>query len=337
MTISAKLPLLTPNDFSSASEVRWCPNCGDFSILSQLKKVLAVLGVPRENFVFVSGLGCAGRLPYYLNTYGVQGNAGRAPALATGIKLANPNLQIWVVMGDADALSVGTNHLVHALRRNVDLKILLVNNEVLGHSKGQASPTARAGTRTRSTPDGSVETPIKPLSLALAAEATFVARTIDVDVNHMSEVLERAAAHKGSALVEIYQNCKVFNDGVFEYATDAGIKAETVIYLEHGRPLLYGKDRNQGLRLNGFEPEAVTLGHGITIDDILIHDERADEPTLAFLLSRLIAPQFPECLGVFRSVQRPTYQQLLETSFKQGESPRNLQSLLLGDESWQAA
>lgn len=331
------LPLLTPNDFSSQAEVRWCPNCGDFSILSQLKKMLAVLGVPREDLVFVSGLGCAGRLPFYLNTYGFQGNAGRAPALATGIKLANPNLQIWVVLGDADAFSVGTNHLVHALRRNLDLKIILINNEVLGLSQGQASPSARAGTRTKSTPDGSFEAPLRPLSLALAAEATFVARTIDVDVNHMSDVLEKAATHKGSAFVEIYQNCKVFNDGVFEYATDAGIKADTVIYLEHGRPLLFGKDRNQGLRLNGFEPEAVTLGHGITMDDILIHDERAAEPTLAFLLTRLIGPRFPECLGVFRNVQRPTYQQLLDEAFGQGTAPKALQSLLAGDESWIAA
>ncbi len=336
MSIGA-LPLLTPNDFLSAREVRWCPNCGDYSILSQLKKVLAVLGVPRENFVFVSGLGCAGRLPYYLNTYGFHGNLGRAPALATGIKLANPQLQVWVVMGDGDAFSAGTNHLVHALRRNVDLKYLFINNEVLGLSKGQASPTARTGTRTKSTPEGSFETPVRPLSLALAADATFVARTIDVDVNHMSDVLEKAAAHKGSAFVEIYQNCKVFNDGVFEYATDAAIKADTVIYLEHGRPLLFGKDRNQGLRLNGFEPEAVTLGHGITIDDVLIHDEKASEPTLAFLLSRLIGPQFPECLGVFRSVQRPTHQQLLDESFHQGDAPKPLQSLLAGDESWLAA
>ena len=331
------LPLLTPNDFSSDREVRWCPGCGDFSILSQLKKVLAVLGVPRENLVFVSGLGCAGRLPYYLSTYGFHGSYGRAPSLATGIKLANPSLQTWVVMGDGDALSAGTNHLVHALRRNVDLKVLLINNEVLGLSKGQASPTARAGTRTTTTPEGSFETPLRPLSLALAAEATFVARTIDVDVNHMSDVLEKAAAHQGSAFVEIYQNCKIFNDGVFEYATDTSIKADSVIYLEHGRPLLFGKDRNQGLRLNGFEPEIVPLGHGITIDDVLIHDEKASEPTLAFLLSRLIGPQFPECLGVFRSVQRPTQEQLLEESFHQGEPPRSLESLLAGDESWVVA
>jgi 2-oxoglutarate ferredoxin oxidoreductase subunit beta len=331
------LPLLTPADLTATDEVRWCPNCGDYSILSQLKKALAVLGVRRENFVFVSGMGCAGRLPHYLNTYGFHGDLGRAPALATGIQLAGPDLQVWVVVGDGDALSAGTTHLVHALRRNVDLKILLINNEVLGYSRGQASPTSRVGTRTKSTPAGSFETPLRPLSVALAAEATFVARTIDVDVNHMSDVLEKAAAHRGAAFVEIYQNCKVFNDGVFEYATDASIKAETVIYLEHGRPLLFGKDRSQGLRLNGFEPEVVKLGHGITIDDILIHDERASEPTLAFLLSRLIGPQFPECLGVFRNVLRPTFQQLLDANGLEGESVRPLQALLTGDESWTAA
>jgi 2-oxoglutarate ferredoxin oxidoreductase subunit beta len=334
---TASLPLLTPNDFSSDREVRWCPGCGDFSILSQLKKVLAVLDVPRENMVFVSGLGCAGRLPYYLSTYGFHGSYGRAPALATGLKLANPNLQVWVVTGDGDALSAGPTHLIHALRRNVDLKILLFNNEVLGLTKGQSSPTARAGTRTKTSPEGSSETPLRPLSLALAAEATFVARTIDVDVNHMSDVLEKAAAHQGGAFVEIYQNCKIFNDGVFEYATDATMKADSIIYLEHGRPLLFGKERNQALRLNGFEPEVVALGHGITMDDILIHDEKASEPTLAFLLSRLVGPHFPECLGVFRSVQRPTHQQLLDESFLEGEPPCSLATLLAGDESWVVA
>jgi 2-oxoglutarate ferredoxin oxidoreductase subunit beta len=293
--------------------------------------------VPRENFAFISGLGCAGRLPYYLNTYGFHGSVGRAPAFATGLKLANPDLQVWVVMGDGDALSAGANHLIHALRRNVNLKILLINNEVQGLTKGQHSPTTRVGTRTKSSPEGSFETPLRPLSLALAAEATFVARTIDVDVNHLSEVLERAAAHQGAAFVEIYQNCKIFNDGVFEYATDTAIKADSVIYLEQGRPILFGKERNHGIRLNGFEPEIVRLGQGITMDDVLIHDEKASEPTLAFLLSRLVGPHFPECLGVFRAVQRPSYEQLLEESFQQGAPPRPLQALLAGDETWAVA
>ncbi len=331
------LPMLTPSDFSTPQDVRWCPSCGDFSILAQLKQMLASLGVARENIVFISGLGCAGRLPYYVNTYGFHGSYGRAPALATGLKLANPNLQVWVVTGDGDALSAGATHLIHALRRNVDLKIVLFNNEVLGITKGQYSPTSRTGTRTKSSPQGSVETPLRPLSLALAAEATFVARTIDVDVNHMSEVLERAAAHPGAAFVEIYQNCKVFNDGAFDYATDTALNVDSIIYLEQGRPLLFGKDRNQGLRLNGFEPEIVTLGHGITMDDIVIHDEKASEPILAFLLSRLIRPEFPECLGVFRAVTRPTHQQLLDVSFQEGPLPRGLDSILAGDESWLVA
>jgi 2-oxoglutarate ferredoxin oxidoreductase subunit beta len=327
------LPLLTPNDFSSDREVRWCPGCGDFSILAQLKKALASLNLPREKIAFVSGLGCAGRLPYYLSTYGFHGTYGRAPAIATGLKLAQPDMQVWVVTGDGDALSTGATHLIHALRRNVDLKIILFNNEVFGLSKGQYSPTSRLGTLTRTSPEGTFETPLRPISLALAAEATFVARTIDVDVNHMSTILEKAAAHRGGAFVEIYQNCKIFNDGVFEYATDTSIKADSIIYLEHGRPLLFGKDRNQGLRLNGFEPEIVTVGHGITIDDLLIHDERAIEPTLAFLLSRLIGPQYPECLGIFRNVQRATYEQLLRDSAA-SSAARPLDALLAGDDSW---
>jgi 2-oxoglutarate ferredoxin oxidoreductase subunit beta len=334
---SLPLSTLTPNDFSTNQEVRWCPGCGDFSILAQVKKVLASQNIPRENIVFVSGLGCAARLPYYVDTYGFHGSYGRAPALATGLKLANPKLQVWVVTGDGDALSAGAHHLIHALRRNVDIKIVLFNNEVFGLSKGQTSPTSRVGTRTKSSPSGSVETPLRCLSLALASEATFVARTIDVDVNHMSDVLERAAMHKGSAFVEIYQNCKIYNDGVFGYATDANVKGNAIIYLEQGRPLLFGKDRNQGLRLNGFEPEVVTLGHGINVDDLLIHDEKATEPTLAFLLSRLSGPEFPECLGVFRCAMRPTHEQLLETSFAQGEPPRPLEAILAGDDTWVVA
>jgi 2-oxoglutarate ferredoxin oxidoreductase subunit beta len=328
------LPLLTPNDFSSDQEARWCPGCGDFSILAQLKKVLAGLGLPREKIVFVSGIGCSSRLPYYLSTYGFHGIHGRAPALATGLKLANAGLQVWVVTGDGDGLSTGATHLLHALRRNVDLKVLLFNNEILGLTKGQYSPTTRQGTRTMSSPEGSCEAPLRPLSLALASEATFVARTIDVDVAHMSEVLERAAAHKGSAFVEIYQNCKIFNDGVFAYATDKDSKADATVTLEHGRPLIFGEDRNKGLRLNGFEPEVVTLGNGITIDDLMIHDERAAEPTQAFLLSRLLGPEFPECLGVFRCVQRPTYEDQLAAKGREPQRTRNLRELLVGDDSW---
>jgi 2-oxoglutarate ferredoxin oxidoreductase subunit beta len=334
---AAPLPVYSPNDFASDQEVRWCPGCGDFSILAQLKKVLAGIGVRRENVVFVSGVGCASRLPYYLSTYGFHGLHGRAPAFATGLKLANRSLQVWVVTGDADALSIGAAHLVHALRRNVDIKILLFNNETLGQTKGQVSPTSRAGTRSYTSPEGSTETPLRALSLALASEATFVARTLDVDIAHLSAVLERAAAHRGAAFVEIYQNCKVFNDGVFEYATDPAIKSDAIVYLEHRRPLLFGQDRNRGLRLNGFDIEMVTLGGGMSIDDLIIHDEKADQPNLALLLSRLSGPEFPECLGVFRAVDRPTYEdqqrdQLRAAQKRQG--PGRIDQLLAGDEPW---
>jgi len=331
------LPLLTAEDLATNQEVRWCPGCGDFSILAQLKQVLASLGMNREKIVFVSGIGCSSRLPYYMNTYGFQGIKGRAPALATGLKVANPGLQVWVITGDGDGLSVGTNHLVHALRRNVDIKILLFNNEVFGQSRGQFSPTARLGTRTKSSPEGTFDNPLRPLSLALAAEATFVARTIDVDVNHLTEVLQRAANHKGTAFVEIYQNCKVFNDGVFDYATEKTVKAEHALYLEHGRPLLFGKDRNKGIRLNGLTPEIVNMGNGITIDDLIIHDERADDLTLPFLLSRLIFPDFPECLGVFRALEKPTFESFLHRQIadaRAAKGPGKLEQLLAGDETW---
>jgi 2-oxoglutarate ferredoxin oxidoreductase subunit beta len=334
------LPLLAAEDLTTNQEVRWCPGCGDFSILAQLKQVLAYSGTPRENLAFISGVGCSSRLPYYLNTYGFQAIQGRAPALATGLKVANSALQVWVVTGDGDSLSVGTNHLVHALRRNVDIKILLFNNEVFGMSRGQYSPTARVGTRTKSSPEGSLDSPLRPLSLALGAEATFVARTIDIDVSHLTEVLRRAAQHQGAAFVEIYQNCKVFNDGVFDYATDKSVKAEHALYLEHGRPLLFGKDRNLGIRLNGLTPEVVTLGNGITIDDLMIHDERVEDPTLAFLLSRFIFPDFPECLGVFRAVAKPTYDaQVRQQSAdaRAAKGPGKLAQILAGDETWVVA
>src|SRR5438128_5295496 len=243
-----------------------------------MKKVLAGLGLAREKIVFVSGIGCSSRFPYYLNTYGFHSIHGRAPTFATGLKVARPDLQVWVITGDGDGLSIGGNHLIHAIRRNVDLKIILFNNEIYGLTKGQYSPTSRLGTRTKSSPLGSVENPLRPLSLAIGAEATFVARTIDVDIKHLSETLRRAAAHKGSAFVEVYQNCKIFNDAVFEYATDKSSKADTTIYLEHGKPLIFGKDHNRGIRLNGLDPEVVTIGQDCAVDDLLTHDEKAEEP-----------------------------------------------------------
>jgi 2-oxoglutarate ferredoxin oxidoreductase subunit beta len=337
MSTATSLPTLTAKDLASDQDVRWCPGCGDYSILAQMKKALAPLGLPREKMVFISGIGCSSRFPYYMNTYGFHSIHGRAPTLATGLKACRPDLQVWVITGDGDGLSIGGNHLIHAIRRNVDLKIILFNNEIYGLTKGQYSPTSRTGTRTKSSPLGSIENPLRPLSTAIGAEATFVARTVDVDVNHLTETLRRAAAHKGTAFVEIYQNCKIFNDGVFDYATDKSIKAENTLFLEHGKPLIFGKDRNKGIRLHGLDPEVVTLGNGITVDDLLIHDERAEEPSLAYLLSRMVYPRFPECIGVYRCVERPTYDDMLNGQIEQvikSKGRGKLEDLFASDDTW---
>jgi 2-oxoglutarate ferredoxin oxidoreductase subunit beta len=336
-TATTPLTTLTAKDLASDQEVRWCPGCGDYSILAQMKKALAGIGVPREKMVFISGIGCSSRFPYYMNTFGFHSIHGRAPTLATGLKVARPDLQVWVITGDGDGLSIGGNHLIHAIRRNVDLKIILFNNEIYGLTKGQYSPTSRVGTRTKSSPLGSIDNPLRPLSLAIGAEATFVARTLDVDIHHLTNVLKRASAHKGTAFIEIYQNCKIFNDGVFEYATDKGIKADNTLYLEHRKPLIFGKDRNKGIRLHGLDPEVVTLGNGINQDDLLIHDESAEEPSLAYLLSRMVYPRFPECVGVFRCVQRPTYEDLVLQQIEEvrrSKGPGKLEELFASDDVW---
>jgi 2-oxoglutarate ferredoxin oxidoreductase subunit beta len=335
--MSTALPTLTAKDLASDQEVRWCPGCGDYSILAQMKKALTGLGIPREKMVFISGIGCSSRFPYYMNTYGFHTIHGRAPTFATGLKLARPELQVWVVTGDGDGLSIGGNHLLHAIRRNIDLKILLFNNEIYGLTKGQYSPTSRLGTKTKSSPQGSVDNPLRPLSVAIAAEATFVARTIDVDVNHLTATLQRAAAHKGAAFVEIYQNCKIFNDGVFEYATDRSVKADNALYLDHGKPMLFGKDRNKGIRLRGLDPEVVEVGKECGLDDVLVHDEKAEEPSLAYLLSRMVYPRFPECVGVFRAVNRPSYEQLLQDQIDaqiKAKGKGDLEKLFRNDDLW---
>src|SRR6516162_102663 len=337
MSTSVPLPTLTPKDLASDQEVRWCPGCGDYSILAQMKKALAGLGIPRENMVVIAGIGCSSRFPYYMNTYGFHTIHGRAPTFATGLKAFRPDLSVWVITGDGGGLSIGGNHLIHSIRRNVDIKIILFNNEIYGLTKGQYSPTSRQGTRTKSSPLGSIDNPLRPLSLAIGAEATFVARTLDVDINHLTETLRRAAAHRGTAFVEIYQNCKIFNDGVFEYATDKSIKADNTLYLQHGKPLLFGKDRNKGIRLQGLDPEVVTLGTGATVDDLLIHDERAEEPSLAYLLSRMVYPKFPECVGVFRAVERPTYDDVLNKQIEDSIKAKGrgkLEDLFTSDDVW---
>src|SRR3990172_8499462 len=307
----ATLPGLTPKDFESDQDVRWCPRCGDYSILAQMKKVLPTLGIPREKTVFISGIGCSSRFPYYLNTYGFHSIHGRAPTLATGLKASRPDLSIWVITGDGDGLSIGGNHLLHVIRRNVDLKIILFNNQIYGLTKGQYSPTSPLGKKTKSSPMGSIDKPLHPLCVAIGAEATFVARSVDVDIKHLSMVLARAARHVGTAFVEVYQDCNVFNSGAFEYATDKALRPEHTLYLEHGKPLVFGKNRDKGIRLNGITPEIVSLGKGITEDDLLFHDEKAPEPTLAYLLSRMTYPEFPEPMGIFRDVEKPCYDRML--------------------------
>ncbi len=336
---SVELPTIkvSPKDFASDNVVRWCPGCGDYSILSQVKKVLAELGVPKENYVFVSGIGCSSRFPYYMGTYGFHSIHGRALPIASGVKAARPDLSVWVVTGDGDALSIGGNHLLHTLRRNFDIKILLFNNRIYGLTKGQYSPTSAVGKKTKSSPMGSIDNPLHPLSVAIAAEATFVARTIDVNVKHQAATPKRAAAHKGSAFVEIYQNCNIFNDGAFEYATGKDTKEDTVLVLEHGRPLTFGKNHDKGIRLNGFVPEVVTLGDGITEDDLLFHDEQAEDASLAYLLSRMHYPDFPEPIGVFRCVEKPTYEDCLDQQVRaavESQGVGRLEDLLADGDTW---
>jgi len=302
-------PALTKKDFVSDQDVRWCPGCGDYAILSQVQKLLPELGIPREKYVFVSGIGCSSRFPYYVDTFGFHSIHGRAPAIATGLKASRPDLSVWVVTGDGDALSIGGNHLLHILRRNVDVNILLFNNRIYGLTKGQYSPTSELGKVTKSSPAGSPDYPIDPISIALGAEGTFVARTIDVDTKHLQAVIRRAVAHKGTSFVEILQNCNVFNDGIWADLSDKTTKFDTQLQLEHGQPLLFGKNRDKGIRVEGMRPSVVTLGNGTTEADVLVHDEH--NPALAYLLSYLRAPGFPTPIGVFTARDRPTYEGLL--------------------------
>jgi 2-oxoglutarate ferredoxin oxidoreductase subunit beta len=335
---SATIPLapLAPKEYGSDQDVRWCPGCGDYSILAQVKKVMSNIGARRETTVFVSGIGCSSRFPYYMSTYGFHGIHGRATAIATGVKLANPELDVWVVTGDGDGLSIGGNHLLHVIRRNVNLKILLFNNQIYGLTKGQYSPTSPFGKKTKSTPFGSVDFPLHPLSVAIGAEATFVARALDMNTKHLEYVLERAARHKGTAFVEIYQNCNIFNDGAFEYASAKETKDETTIYIEHRKPLIFGAKRDKGIRLNGMAPEIVALGGGIKEDDLLFHDEKAEDPSLAYWLSRMHHPHFPEPMGVFRAVERPTYEELVigQVTKARAAKPPKLEELLAEGETW---
>ncbi|MFN3652315.1 MAG: 2-oxoacid:ferredoxin oxidoreductase subunit beta [Armatimonadota bacterium] len=331
-------PKLTRKDFTSDQEVRWCPGCGDYSILAGMQRFLPELGIPREKIVFISGIGCSSRFPYYMNTYGMHTIHGRAPTLATGLNLTNPELQIWVVTGDGDGLSIGGNHLVHCLRRNVNLNILLFNNRIYGLTKGQYSPTSLPGHKTKSSPMGSVEQSFNPISMALGAEGTFIARTVDIFAKHMQETLKAAAEHRGTSFVEIYQNCIIFNHQAWEHVTDGENRDENVLYLEHGKPMVFGKNRDRGIRLNGLTPEVVQLGDGITEDDLLVHDAHSDDPTLAWMLSRMGPPHFPVPVGIFRSVQKPTFADLVlaqNAAAREKRGPGDLLKTFMDADTWE--
>lgn len=327
-------------DFKSDQEVRWCPGCGDYAVLAAVQGFMPELGLAKENIVFVSGIGCSSRFPYYMNTYGMHSIHGRAPAIATGLATSRRDLSVWVVTGDGDALSIGGNHLIHALRRNVNLTILLFNNRIYGLTKGQYSPTSETGKITKSTPMGSLDAPFNPVSLALGAEASFVARTIDSDRKHLTDVLRQAADHNGTALVEIYQNCNIFNDGAFETLKDKDQAQEAVIRLEHGRPIRFGTDLTKGVVRNPATGDLDVIE--ITPEnegDILIHDAHATTPTTAFALSRLADPDtlHRTPIGVFRSVDRPVYDTLmaeqLDTAVEQ-HGKGDLAQLLTGNDTW---
>ncbi|WP_153796393.1 2-oxoacid:ferredoxin oxidoreductase subunit beta [Foetidibacter luteolus] len=340
---SVALPTLTAKDFSTDQEVRWCPGCGDYSILAQVQKIMPGLGLPKENIVIISGIGCSSRFPYYMNTYGMHSIHGRATAVATGLKATRPELSVWIVTGDGDGLSIGGNHTIHLLRRNLDVNILLFNNQIYGLTKGQYSPTSEENKVTKSTPFGSIDHPFNPLALAMGADASFIARTMDRDPKHLQAMLTRSYQHKGASFLEIYQNCNIFNDGAFEIFTEKSSKPNEALFLEHGKPLVFGAAQNKGIRLDGLKPVIAELGDGISTDDLWIHDER--DFYKAQVLIRMfddprIEGHFPRPFGVFYESDRACYEdvmwmQIEETIATKG--PGNLDKLLRGKEVWEIA
>jgi 2-oxoglutarate ferredoxin oxidoreductase subunit beta len=340
MTTTA-LPPLTRKDFQTDQEVRWCPGCGDYAILAAVQSVFPELGIPREKFVVVSGIGCSSRFPYYMNTYGFHSIHGRAPAIATGVKIANPELEVWMATGDGDALAIGGNHTIHMLRRNVGIKVLLFNNRIYGLTKGQYSPTSEFHKITKSTPFGSPDRPFNPVSLAIGAEATFVARSVDIFQAHLKDTLRAAAAHKGSAFVEILQNCNIFNDGAWVSLTEKDARSEHVIQIEHGKPLVFGKNRDKGIRRKpDGDIEVVALGNGVTEADLIVHDAHHPRPSYAFLLSHMEGrPGFPTPIGVLRAWDDlPRYEDVVNNQVGeiiQQKGPGDLKKLLQGGDTWE--
>jgi len=333
-------PALTSKDFQTDQEVRWCPGCGDYSILAQVQKIMPTLGIPRENIVIVSGIGCSSRFPYYMETFGMHSIHGRATAIASGLKAARPDLSVWIVSGDGDSLSIGGNHTIHMLRRNFNVNFMVFNNQIYGLTKGQYSPTSEEHKVTKSTPFGSIDHPFNPAALAMGADATFVARTMDRDPKHLQEMLLRSNAHMGASFLEIYQNCNIFNDGAFEIFTEKGSKAMETLFLEQGKPLLFGANKEKGIKLDGFRPIVVELGEGVSADDCWVHDEK--DFYKAQILTRMfddprIEGHLPRPFGVFYETERPCYEEQLQIQLdeiiaKKGKG--DLNKLLRGNETW---
>ena len=331
-----KVKTYTRADFSSDQSVRWCPGCGDYAILAQAQKVFPDLGVSKENFVFISGIGCSSRFPYYMNTFGFHTIHGRAPAIASGVKLSNPDLSVWVVTGDGDALSIGGNHTIHLLRRNLDINVMLFNNRIYGLTKGQYSPTSEIGKVTKSSPLGSLDRPFNPLTLALGAGATYVARTIDRETKHMQAMISRSYGHKGTSFLEIYQNCNIFNDGAFGPMTDKESKADSVLWLENGQPMVFGKEKNRGIRLDGNTPMIVEIGDKWSLDDVLVHNE--SDYVIASLLSNLTyQSDFPDPIGVLYAIDSPTYEELMLNQISDAigkKGSTSVQDILNAGDTW---
>tara|TARA_B100000686_G_scaffold354840_1_gene467606 strand:- start:3332 stop:4348 length:1017 start_codon:yes stop_codon:yes gene_type:complete len=328
---------LTKKDFVSDQDVRWCPGCGDYSILAQTQKTMPDLGIPKEKIVFVAGIGCSSRFPYYMDTFGFHTIHGRAPAIASGVKVSNPDLSVWVITGDGDALSIGGNHLIHLLRRNLDMNIVLFNNEIYGLTKGQYSPTSEFGKKTKSSPFGSLDRPFNPLSLALGANSTFVSRTIDTNTLHLQESLKRAHLHKGTSFIEVYQNCLIYNDGAFSHLSDKSVKDDNILDLKHKEPMIFGKEGDKGIRLDGFKAEVVKMEKNISKEDLLVHDEH--DRDLAGLLANFTEEEsLPTPLGVIFSEDQPRYEELMVDQInlakeKLGEG--DLQKLIAGSDTWE--
>ena len=339
--VEVKTAKYTAKDFTSDQDVRWCPGCGDYSILAQVQRTFPeIIETLKENVVWVSGIGCSSRFPYYMDTYGIHGIHGRAPIIATGVKIANPELSVWVATGDGDLLSIGGNHFIHSCRKNIDIKVLLFNNRIYGLTKGQYSPTSEKGKVTKTSPYGSVAHPFNPISLALGAEATFVSRTLDRNPKHLQEILKRAGKHKGMAFIEIYQNCNIFNDGAFFKLSEKETKDDSVLILEHGKPMVFGKDSSKGIKLDGAKPTIVDITNGkYSKDDLWVHDEFADSPAHAMILAHLDDnPDFPTPIGVFRQVIKETYdagitRQIEQVTGKKGTG--DLEKMLLGGNTWE--